>query len=267
MYKIGFIGVGNMGEAILSGILSQGWAKASDIVFTTKTSRRRQYIAETYQVIPVNNNRELAQATKMMILATTPNIYPTVIDEIKPFVTNEHIIISITPSYSLESLRAMFAPIPHIVRTMPNTPAKIGYGVTGICGHECDHEALRHVESLFASIGKTITVDESQFPLVGTLSGSNPAFIEYLTKAMIEFGIEQGLNDDVARFLVLNTIGGTVELIANSELPLATLIAQVCSKGGSTIEGIHCLEKLKVDEALKRALLATTKRFKEMELD
>lgn len=265
MYKIGLIGVGSMGEALLSGVLTSGYASEEMITFTTKTSDRSDYIQSVYNVNPAVSNLALAQNSSIIILATKPSEYEIILAEIKDVLEPGQTVISLAPSFSLSRLRIMIDGRAQVVRAMPNTPTKIRKGVTGIAFDQGEEDDYFEVISLFNSVGRTIVVEEAKFPLVGTLSGSNPAFIEFIAKAMIDYGKENGLSEEEARFLVLNTLKGTTSLIKNSPLSLEQQIEQVCSKGGSTIEGIKTLENLAVAESVKQALTATTKRFKLME--
>ena len=266
MYKVGFIGVGNIGEALLNGIISSKWALPHEIVVTTKSSARAQIIASTYGVDVALSNISLAISSDIIVIATKPNIYPSIIEEIYTALDMSKVLISITPSFTLETLQKMTNKRTNIIRTMPNTPSKVGKGMTGITASpKIRPELLDKVISLFDSVGKTTLVKEEQMAVVGTLSGSNPAFIEYFIKVMVEYGIGQGLSESEARLLVLETFKGTVMLVETSELSYEGLIDQVCSKGGSTIKGIESLHQNGVADLLTNALEETTKKFKKME--
>ncbi len=265
MKQIGLIGVGNMGEALLSGLLNRGDIAKSEVIIHSKTVVNQERTAQKYGVETCANNKDLARQAKIIILAIKPNLYETVIEEIKPALKADQVVVSITPSYTLKQLQKLLPGV-FVMRTMPNTPSKVGCGMTGICqNREQNPQLFDEVVAIFQAIGETIIVDEKDFPLVGTLSGSNPAFIEFIVKAMVDFAVSEGLDEATSLRLVLKTIRGTVELIENSSDPLETMIQQVCSKGGSTIRGVTRLTQDRVDEQIVQALVETTNRFKEME--
>lgn len=265
MYKIGLIGCGHMGEAIVSGLLHAHWAKANQIIVSTKTSTNGDRLREEYHVVVAKDNREVAQNVSLLILAVKPYLYREIIEEIKPFLTSSTILVSITPSFSLETLKQMSGAKATIVRAMPNTPAKVGYGMTGITFEKGTSANIRKtVLGLFACLGKVLEVEEEMMKVVGSLSGSAPAFIELYMKAMVDAGVSYGMSLEDARTLVLETFLGTAQLALATSKPLDTLIDEVCSKGGSTIRGITYLKEKEMDKLIQKAVDQTTARFVEM---
>lgn len=265
MYKIGFIGCGHMGEAMLSGLLKAQWTAKEEVFVSTKTKDRSLFLQNTYGVHIANTNIEVARHSDVLILAVKPNMYASVIEEIKSDLRKETILVSITPSFSLAALQALVDNRCQVVRTMPNTPAMVGYGFTGISFLEdASSQNKEIITSLFQSFGQVLIVEEKYMPMIGTLSGSGPAFVDYLMKAFVDYGTAKGLEEETAKNIVLETFLGAVLLAKQSNEPLDTLIKNVCSPGGSTIAGIHAMENRQINEQIQDCIDQTTARFLEM---
>lgn len=268
MYKIGFIGCGHMGEAMLNGILSSGWVTKGDVIVSTKTPANTDRLKNKYGIKIAYNNLELAKESQIIVLAVNPNLYLEIIQEIKTALVDAHLLISITPSFSLAQLAHLVNHRCHVVRAMPNTPAMVGAGMTGISfikEETLENKAL--VFGLFQSFGEVIEIDEPMMKVVSTLSGSGPAFVDVLMKSFIDYGISQGLDEIRARKLVIETFIGAAILAKNSGESIDTLIGNVCSPGGSTIEGVRALEAIKIHDQIQQAIDRTTQRFIEMTLE
>ncbi len=266
--NIGLIGCGNMGEALLGGFLHAGLFERDHIYVTTLTEASRKRIRHDYGVQVVSDAIKLVTCADAIILATKPNVYESIIEEIKPYLTAHHLIISITPAFTLKQLRRLCGKNPQIVRTMPNTPAKINQGVTGISFESNTSETTKAlVNQIFRTVGTIAEVNEDDLSLVGTLSGSMPAFFLYFLKSVLEYGQEKGLDRETTQLLVTQTIQGTLQLVEKSNLEPKTLIEQVCSKGGSTIEAIRYFDEHQLETTIKQGLDQTTKRFLAMECE
>lgn len=268
MYKIGFIGCGHMGEAMLNGILTSGWATKDDVIVSTKTPANADRLKNKYGIKIAGNNFEVAKGAQIIVLAVKPNRYLEIIQEIITVLDHTHLLISITPSFSLAKLAHLVNHRCHVVRAMPNTPAMVGAGMTGISFiHEETPENKTFVFGLFQSFGEVIEIDEPMMKVVSTLSGSGPAFVDVLMKCFIDYGISQGLDELQARKLVIETFIGAATLAKNSAESIDTLIQNVCSPGGSTIEGVRALEAIKIHDQIQEAIDHTTQRFVDMTLE
>lgn len=264
--NIGLIGCGNMGEALLGGFLRAGLFQRDHIYVTTLTEASRKRISHDYGVQVLSDAIKLVTYADVIILATKPSVYESIIEEIRPYLTSHHLLISITPAFTLKQLRRLCGKDPRIVRTMPNTPAKINQGVTGISFEaNTDETTKSFVKQLFSTVGTILEVNEDDLSLVGTLSGSMPAFFLYFLNSLLEYGKERGLDRETNHLLVTQTIQGTLQLLEKSNLEPKTLIEQVCSKGGSTIEAIRYFDEHQLETTIKEGLDQTTKRFLAME--
>ncbi len=265
MKKIGLIGCGNMGEAIVSGLLKALWATPKEIIISTKTTARREKLKQEYGIELALSNAEVAQKTPIIILAVKPNLYREVLAEILPFLNPSKTVVSITPSFSLEMLRKLSGGKATVVRAMPNTPAKVGWGMTGLTFEtDTPQEIRQKITDLFSCFGQTLEVSEEMMKVVGSLSGSAPAFIELFMKAMVDSGISYGMSPEDARLLVVQTFLGTAQLAQEYTKPFESMITDVCSKGGSTIRGVTSLKESGFEEIIRQAVTKTTERFIEM---
>jgi len=264
MRSIGLIGCGNMGEAIVSGLLKAKWVSPKDIIISTKTRERSNKIQHDYGVEIASSNREVAQKASILILAIKPILYREVLGEILPYLDKTKIVVSITPSFSLKALRQMSGGAP-VVRAMPNTPAKIGWGMTGLAFEKDTPQEIRQeLIALFSCLGQVLEVPEDMMKVVGSLSGSAPAFIELFMKAMVDAGVSYGMSMEDARTLVTQTFLGTAKLAQENQKPFESMMNDVCSKGGSTIRGVTSLKENGFEAIVQQAVAKTTERFIEM---
>lgn len=264
--KIGLIGVGNMGEALLAGLLYN--TKSEDVFFTAQSSATIKRILHKYNITNCRSNLELALECQVIILATKPNIYYSIIEEILPALAKDKILISITPSFSIAKLEQLSGHRAIIVRTIPNTPVKVRAGIILTAFQkDVDIKTKQLIDDIFSPLGKVIEIKEEYFAVASSLSGSSPALVEYLIKAFIEYGLTKGIDPQIVKKLVVDSFSGTSKLVDNSSEDLLEMIDAVCSKGGSTIEGIEYLDKSEVTTIIFNSLDAITRRFLQMEQD
>ncbi|MCR5564418.1 MAG: pyrroline-5-carboxylate reductase [Gammaproteobacteria bacterium] len=259
MYKIGFLGMGKMGSSILSGILKNGIYKNEEIAFyapSEETQKRYKNIG----INLVKNERDLFINSKIIILAIKPQKYDEIFSNLEGINFKEKTIISLAPGKSIAYLKNKYK-YAKIVRIMPNTPALIGRAVTTVAfDNDEDLEVLKIVKS----VGEYLVVNESQIDELIPLNGSMPAYLFEFAKSFIKCGVEFGISESDARRLVFNSIIGSAELALNSDDDIDTLINNVCSKGGSTIEGLNELRNNGFNEAIKKCYHSCVRRSKEL---
>lgn len=264
MHKVGIIGVGQLGEALLEGFLRHSPHDA--IIVTAKSVETRIKIGITYPVKVLSENLELADRVDVIILAVKPQQYREVIEEIMPVLSKDKVLVSVTPAFTLAQLETLTHNKTHLIRSIPNTPTRIGQGVTVLAYHDGVNPSLvSHVDALFRSVGQVYRLKEEALAVASTLAGSGPAFITYFVKAMMQYGIDKGLDETLALNLVLDTFLGTSYLIKQSNDSLDKQISRVCSKGGSTIQGINTFNDLALDNLIEQGIDQVTTRFIEME--
>ncbi len=258
--KIGFIGGGNMAEAIIKGITSQGM---KDILVSEPGEERRSYLQENFGVETTESNTDLTDACKIIILAMKPQIMEKVLDEIASTVTEEKTVVSIAAGIPLSLLQAKLN-TKRLIRVMPNTPALVQKGMTVMSLCECFSDSdMSTVREIFMSIGEVLTLPEKYMDAVTAVSGSGPGFIAFFIESIIEAGINIGLNDDDASMLAIQTAIGTAKLLETG-LPPAKLREMVTSPGGTTAAGLNAFEEKNLKDVVKYALEAAKNRAAEL---
>ena len=243
MAKIGFIGMGNMGYAMLKGALKV--FSKEELVFTDVNSERVKYVAETTGVSYVESNAELANCAKFIVLAIKPQFYAQVIKNIENIVKKDNVVISIAPGISVGSLKDALGFDARIVRAMPNTPALLGEGMTGVCYDQTSFsfEEKDVIAKLFSSFGKYKLVDERLMSAVTCVSGSSPAYVYMFIEALADSAVKYGMPREAAYEMAAQTVAGAAKMVLETKEHPAKLKDQVCSPGGTTIAGGAALEE------------------------
>jgi len=263
---IGFIGAGNICEAIVKGLIASGKVSPARIVASDRRGERLAALAEQYGITVSTKNFEVVRKSDVILLTVKPNDCEGVLKEIESEMGNAKLLISamagITTGYIKQSVPR---PVP-VMRVMPNTPALIREGAIGLY-HDPDaspdDKAL--TLSLFESIGTVVTVDnEGLLDAVTGLSGSGPAYFFLLLEAFIEAGVSVGIPEEEAKTLTLQTALGAVRLAMESPKELGELREMVSSPGGTTIAGLAKLEEMDTKAAIIKAVEAATKRAGEL---
>lgn len=261
MAKIGFIGMGNMGHAILKGALKE--YPAEEMIFCAKTSETKTKVHAETGVEYTDNNAECANRCKYLVLAVKPQFYEEVLKEIRYMVTPEHILISLAPGKTIDQLKQNLGNDKRIVRVMPNTPAMIGEGMTGVSVKqgELSGEEMDEIKKLFDACGKTEFIEERLMDAVVCASGSSPAFVYQFIEALAD--VRSDLDMPRKQAYVFAGTGSE-----RCRLPWcwrlgehpAVLKDQVCSPAGTTIEGVAALEEYGLRNAVLKASEAVYNR-------
>ncbi|MBM4275537.1 MAG: pyrroline-5-carboxylate reductase [Deltaproteobacteria bacterium] len=238
--KLGFIGAGAMGSAIIRGLLGGGWVIPENITFYDPDPSRRAALA-TLGLKAAKNNREVMKAP-VVVLAVKPQVGREVLAEIQDQAGPQHLIISIAAGVTLSTLQSVLTNS-RLIRVMPNTPALVGAGMAAVApGHLATPEDAALTLELFGAVGQTEVVDEKHLDAVTGLSGSGPAFVAIFIEALADAGVKVGLTRPLALTLATQTVLGAARLIQEGKLHPGALKDQVASPAGTTIEGIHVLE-------------------------
>lgn len=243
MAKIGFIGMGNMGYAILKGLL-QVYDK-EEIVFTDVNQEKMNQVTEETGVAHVGSNAECANSCQYLVLAVKPQYYQPVLQNITNVVTRNHIIISIAPGITISQLKDKLGIDKRIVRAMPNTPALVGEGMTGVCYEASlySEEEQNTITAFFHSFGKMKVVEERLINAVACASGSSPAYVYLFIEALADSAVKYGLPRQDAYEMVAQTVLGSARMVLETGMHPGALKDNVCSPGGTTIEGVSALEE------------------------
>lgn len=259
-----FIGAGNMAEALIAGMLRQGLAEASSLLITDVSEERKAYMQAAYGVVAAPDNKTGAEKADLVVLAVKPQQLIDLLTELAPVITSRHVVVSIAAGIPLTVLEQAF-PEARVIRTMPNTPALVGKGITALCGGaRTTEDDLTLTARLLSGTGEVVRVAESDMDAVTAISGSGPAYVFYLMEAMLAAATKLGLDETTARSLVLNTVEGAAQLaIQSSETP-EMLRQRVTSKGGTTAAATNVLDENQVHDHMVRAIEAAAQRAKEL---
>ncbi|MBZ0157600.1 MAG: pyrroline-5-carboxylate reductase [Alphaproteobacteria bacterium] len=257
---IGFIGGGNMAEALIKGMTSQGMR---DILVSEPRKERRRFLEQTYRVRTTPSNREAAAECSLIILAVKPQNMSAVLDEITDVVTEDKTVVSIAAGIPLSSLEEKLR-TRKLVRVMPNTPAIVQEGMSVLSLCEClPGKEIAAVREVFLSVGKVLTLPERHMNAVTAVSGSGPAFIALFVEAMRDAGVHLGLAKEHAGELAVQTLLGTARLLETGISP-EKLREMVTSPGGTTAAGLQVFDGKGLKDITAEALLAALKRAEEL---
>ena len=260
MAKIGFIGMGNMGHAILKGALKE--YPAEEMIFCAKTSETKTKVHAETGVEYTDNNAECANRCKYLVLAVKPQFYEEVLKEIRYMVTPEHVLISLAPGKTIDQLKQNLGNDKRIVRVMPNTPAMIGEGMTGVSVKqgELSGEEMDEIKKLFDACGKTEFIEERLMDAVVCASGSSPAFVYQFIEALADSAVRYGMPRKQAYVFAAQAVKGAAAMVLETGEHPAVLKDQVCSPAGTTIEGVAALEEYGLRNAVLKASEAVYNR-------
>lgn len=268
---IGFLGAGNLAEALIKGLIESGSVKAGQIIASDRISERLIHLAEGYEIKVFSKNFETVRNADIIFLTVKPNDVANVLKEVAADFNQGKLLISVaagvTTSRILEILKeaglAHFVPV---VRAMPNTPAIVAQAATGICaGIGAGERQMELAKALFEPIGKVeIVEDESLMDAVTGLSGSGPAYVFLFIEALIDGGVKAGLPKETATRLAMQTVAGAAKLAMESPRSLEELRKMVSSPGGTTIEGLKKLDEGGLRETVTSAVEAAARRAREL---
>lgn len=257
--KIGFIGGGNMGGAILGGILRANLTTPENIMVSDVSEKNLAFLASTYQVKTTKNNKEAAQGADILILSVKPNVYGKVIDDIRESVKDETIIVTIAAGINIEYVEKTFGKKVKVVRTMPNTPALVGAGMTAICHNEMvTKEEMDRIVQLFESFGKVERIEEKLMDAVPAVSGSSPAYVFMFIEALADGAVLSGIPRDQAYRMAAQAVLGSAKMVLESGKHPGALKDMVCSPAGTTIEAVYTLEQNNFRGAVIEAMESCT---------
>jgi pyrroline-5-carboxylate reductase len=242
--KIGFIGGGQMAEAIIKGLLQSDLFSQTAVCVCEPLESRKQHLKAHYGLELIDTPEELCAAIDVLVLAVKPQVMPVVLQRIRTSIRN-HLVITIAAGLPISSYEEQFDTLrPAIVRVMPNMGALVQQCATALCRNDTVTDSdFSYTLTLFETIGSVVVVDESQMDAVTGLSGSGPAYVFSFIEALIDAGVKIGLSREISRNLTLQTISAAVELARTSEKHPAVLRDQVTSPGGTTASGLHVLEE------------------------
>jgi len=265
--NLGFIGGGQMAEALIKGVLAAGLYRAEQIMVAEPHGPRREELVERHGVAVHPTAGPLLAACPVLILAVKPQVVAAVLEQYRGHLGKDHLLISIAAGITLTFMEERLAPAPvRVIRVMPNTPALVLAAASALSpGRHAGEEDLRVAGRIFAAVGEVVVLEEKLLDAVTGLSGSGPAYVFTFLEALIDAGVKVGLSREVAEQLARQTILGSLQLVlATPEKNPAALRAMVTSPGGTTIAGLHVLEKGGFRGLIMDAVEAATQRSVEL---
>ncbi len=261
----GFIGTGNMGEALISGMIKAKFINPGRIMAFDIDEKRINSIIKNYKIRKAKDNLQLSYLCNPIILCVKPQSLKEVIEEISKNLDDSKLIVSIAAGVPLFAIEAYARKQLRMVRVMPNIAVTVGQGASAISpGGLANEEDIKLVKSIFDCVGKTITVDESLMDAVTGLSGSGPAYIFLVIEALIEAGVLLGISRRESSILATQTVLGSVRLLMESGEHPTILREKVTSPGGTTAVGLFKLEEGGLRKTIIEAVIGATQRAKEL---
>lgn len=243
--KIGFIGCGNMASAMIGGILEKGICSKQEIIVSNRTVEGNERSKKNLGVNVTLDNCQVVRETKTVVLAVKPQFYEEVIAQVKGLITEKHVIISIAPGKTLRWLEEKFGKPVKIVRTMPNTPALVGEGMTGVCANSYVQDIeMAGIKEILGSFGRYEVIPERLMDVVVSVSGSSPAYVFMFIEAMADAAVADGMPRAQAYEFAAQAVMGSAKMVLETGKHPGELKDMVCSPAGTTIEAVRVLEKL-----------------------
>ena len=263
--RLAILGIGNMGGALLRGILDSELIAAANIMVTSRSEDKRRQFEDEYGVQSSPDNAAATEFGDLILVCVKPQGLDAIAADVAGRARPESVVISILAGVTTARLEEIFGTKLAVVRSMPNIPSMVAAGATAICGgrHASD-EALSSAESVFRAVGEVVRVAEPQMDAVTGLSGSGPAYIYMIIEALTDGGVKMGLARDVALRLASQTVLGSAKLVQETAEHPAVLRDQVTTPGGTAIAAIHDLEDHGLRPMLISAVVTATERSKEL---
>ena len=241
---VGFIGCGNMAQAMIGGIVKSNLVSSERVIASNPTDKNLNKVKEKYNILVTQDNREVAKFSDIVILAVKPYKYFEVIDEIKPYLKKEVVIVTIAAGITLDGMSNALGESAKVIRTMPNTPALVGEGMSALCANRnITKEELQDVVSIFESFGKIEILEEKLIDVVPAVSGSSPAYVYMFIEALGDGAVLQGMPREKAYKMAAQAVLGAAKMVLETGEHPGKLKDNVCSPGGTTIEAVYTLEK------------------------
>lgn len=265
MKKIGFIGSGNMASAIMGGIIKKGIFESQEIIASDMSEAARTKAHSTMGICVTDNNKEVVKEAEIVVFAVKPQFYAAVFEEVKELVREEQIVLTIAPGWSLHKIQEYLGKPHKIVRTMPNTPALVGEGITGVCHNEwVTEDDMERVMNVLTSFGRAELISEHLMDTVVSVSGSSPAYVFMMIEAMADAAVADGMPRQQAYTFAAQAVYGSAKMVLETGKHPGELKDMVCSPAGTTIEAVGVLEKKGFRSAIFECMRACVRKARGM---
>lgn len=262
---IGFIGCGNMAQAMIAGIVTSKIVDGKNVFVSDRDEEKLKYIEEKFKVNTSRLNNEVAENSDIIILSVKPNKYGEVIEGIKNYVKKDVIIVVIGAGITIDYVEESFGNKLKVIRTMPNTPALVGEGMSAICYNKLiEDKDLKDVVDIFKSFGKVEIIEENLMDVIPAVSGSSPAYVYMFIEALADGAVLDGVPRDKAYKLAAQSVLGSAKMVLETGEHPGELKDRVCSPAGTTIEAVYSLEKNNFRGTVIEAMRKCTEKTREM---
>lgn len=259
--KLGFIGTGNMASAIMGGVINNEIVPANEIIGADLFAPGRERVKEQFGIAVTASNKEVVEKAEVIILSVKPQFYADVISEVKDIIKDEQIVITIAPGKTLAWLAEQFGKDVKIVRTMPNTPAMVGEGMTAACPNEhMTEDEIAYVKTILGSFSKVEVVPERLMDVVTAVSGSSPAYVYMFIEALADAAVLGGMPRPQAYKFAAQAVLGSAKMVLETGKHPGELKDMVCSPAGTTIGAVRVLE----EKGFRSAVIEATKKCEEI---
>jgi pyrroline-5-carboxylate reductase len=263
--RLAVLGAGKMGETLISALLESGVLTAEQIIATAKHPQRLEKLAERFAVATTLDNCEAVAGADLVLLCVKPQVAPVVLEEVSSVLRPSQLLVSIVAGLTTGAIEGRLPPEVPVARAMPNTPSRLGCGMTAVCGGRAAlPEHLELSRSLFSRLGRALVLDEKHFDAVTGLSASGPAFIYIVIEALAEGGVKVGLPRQVATELAAQTCLGAAHMVLETGQHPAQLKDEVTTPAGCTIDGILKLEEGGLRVTLIKAIVEAAGRARQL---
>ena len=263
--KIGFIGCGNMGQAMIGGIVKSGLVPPEQVYAADPSEQNLNRVQKEYGICVTQDNLEKEKKCDILVLSVKPYLYADVIEEIRDTVKQDVVIVMIAAGQTIAVNEARFGRNIKIVRAMPNTPALVGEGMAALCANSyVTDEEKNEVREIFESFGKAEFVAENMMDVVAGVSGSSPAYVYMFIEALADGAVLQGMPRQQAYTFAAQAVLGSARMVLETGMHPGALKDMVCSPGGTTIEAVASLEQDGLRAAVIRAVDVCTEKSKAM---
>ena len=244
MKKIGFIGAGNMASAMIGGIVNSKLVEPNMVIASAYSQGTLDRVDANFGINTTKDSKEVTRTSDIVIVAVKPDIYDDILEEIKDFIDDNKIIVTIAAGKSIKDIESIIGEDKKIVRTMPNTPAFVGEAMSAVCPNEnVSKEELAYCIKMFESFGECVELEEKYFDGFVAVAGSSPAYVYMFIEAMADAAVREGISRDKAYKLAAQSVLGSAKMVLETGEHPAKLKDNVCSPGGTTIEAVLELEE------------------------
>ncbi len=266
--RLGFLGAGNMSEALIKGLLHAKVLPPERILASDAKADRLEHLHALHGIRTTTDNHTLLRESDVVVLGVKPQVINKVLTEVGADLRPDQLLISVAAGVPIDALEARLPAGSRVVRSMPNTPATVQAGATAIsAGAHAHDDDMRMARELFEAVGRVVVLDEGLLDAVTGLSGSGPAYVMLIIEALADGGVKVGLHRDTALLLAAQTVFGSARLLLETGEHPGRLKDMVTSPGGTAIAGLHTLESGAIRKTLIDAVESATKRASELGIE